>query len=45
MRDLGREGLIVHEEEINFACIGHNELLEPVREEMASLFVGSITDL
>jgi len=37
VRDLSSEGLVVHEENIDFAGVFHEEFLESAREKMSSL--------
>ena len=45
MRDFGSEGLVEHKEKINFPDVVHQEFLEAIGEEMACLFVATVTDL
>ena len=45
MRNLRREALVVHQQELNFPDVADKELFEAVGEDVASLFVASITDL
>ena len=45
VRDFGSEGLVVHKEKINFPDVVHQEFLEAIGEEMACLFVATVTDL
>lgn len=43
--DLGSEGFVVHQENVNFSNVLDNELLQAVGQEMSCLFVRAVTDL
>lgn len=45
MCDLGSEGFVVHQENVNFSNVLDNELLQAVGQEMSCLFVRAVTDL
>lgn len=43
--NLGGVGLVVHEQQLKFPDIVHEELLQAVRKKMAGLLVATITNL
>lgn len=45
VRDLGGEGLVVHQQELELVHVVHEELFEPVGQQVAGLPVRSIPDL
>lgn len=45
MSDLGSEGLVVHQQEVQLVHIVHEELFEAVGQQVASLLVAPVTNL
>jgi hypothetical protein len=45
MRNLRREALVVHQQELELANVVDNELLEPIGKKVASLLVRAVPNL